>query len=99
MKAIVELSEKEYKDQSDIYKELKDRTQGMSKSDMFDNYKISSGYAHYKFSGTVSSKLLEALGRVPASGEIIMLVDGGFSHFGASCNLNGKDFSGRVNTD
>ena len=59
------------------------------------------GYAHYKFKGTYKPELVGILGRHPDADEIIMHVDGGFSHFGATCTVNTNDcsFSGRINTD
>lgn len=59
----------------------------------------SSGYAHYTFSGKVSDEMVEEMGRMLTGDEIIMLVDGGFSHFGASCSISGQAFRGSVNID
>lgn len=59
------------------------------------------GYAHYKFNGVYTPWLVELLGRHPDEDEIIMLVDGGFSHFGATCSVRTESmhFAGRVNID
>lgn len=46
-----------------------------------------------------TDKLVEVLGHEPSPDEISMLVDNGFSHFGASCSINGRHFRGRVNID
>ena len=61
-------------------------------------YSRKSGYAHYTFTGTVLPTFTEVVGRSATAEDIILLVDG-YSHFGASCNLNGNSFSGRINTD
>ena len=99
MKAIVEYTKEEYAFMSKKRKELRDKTNSMARSELFDNYTKTSGYAHYTFSGDITDKLVEALGHEPSPDEIIMLVDNGFSHFGASCSINGRHFSGRVNID
>ena len=99
MKAIVEYTKEEYAFMSKKWKELRDKTNGMARSELFDNYTKTSGYAHYTFSGDITDKLVEALGHEPSPDEIIMLVDDGFSHFGANCSISGRHFSGRVCTD
>lgn len=99
MKAIVEYTKEEAEIMSKKWKELQDKTKGIPRAELFSSYSRTSGYAHYKFSGDITDKLVEALGHEPSPDEIIMLVDGGFSHFGASCSINGKHFSGRVNID
>ena len=99
MKAIVELTDEELARYSAIHANLLERTKDTSREDWFVDIKQKSGYAHYTFSGTVSGKLIELLGRMPTEVEIIMLIDSGFSHFGASCSIYDKTFSGRVNTD
>lgn len=100
MKAIVALSPEEYRNQSAAYSALKKATKGKSVSELMD-VKRRTGYAHYTFDGSYTPLLVELLGRHPTSDEIIMLVDGGFSHFGATCNVSHDrmTFSGRVNTD
>ena len=99
MKAIVEYTKEEAEAMSKKWNELRDKTKGTPKAELFDNYSRASGYAHYKFSGDITDKLVEVLGHEPSPDEIIMLVDSGFSHFGASCSINGRHFSGRVNID
>ena len=99
MKAIVEYTKEEYAFMSKKWKELRDKTNSMARSELFDNYTKTSGYAHYTFSGDITDKLVEALGHEPSPDEIIMLVDYGFSHFGASCSISNRHFSGRVCTD
>ena len=99
MKAIVDYTNEEAEAMSKKWNELRDKTKVIPRAELFDNYSITSGYAHYKFSGDITDKLVEALGHEPSPDEIIMLVDGGFSHFGASCTINGKHFGGRVNID
>ena len=99
MKAIVEYTKEEAEAMSNKWNELRDKIKGIPKAELFDNYSRVSGYAHYKFSGDITDKLVEVLGHEPSPDEIIMLVDSGFSHFGASCSINGRHFSGRVNID
>lgn len=99
MKSIVELSQAELAQQTDMMNKLKEAVKGTRQSDWFDNFKQKSGYAHYTFSGDVKEELVTMLGHEPSGNEIIMLVDGGFSHFGASCSVSGRHFSGRVHTD
>ena len=99
MKAIVDYTNEEAEAMSKKWNELRDKTKVIPRAELFDNYSRTSGYAHYKFSGDITDKLVEALGHEPSPDEIIMLVDGGFSHFGASCTINGKHFGGRVNID
>lgn len=96
MKAITEYTIQEAADQSVKCKELLKKVEGTTRSDWFEDFRQQSGYAHYKFSGRVSDKLL---GHEPTGDELIMLVDSGFSHFGASCSVSNRSFSGRVNTD
>lgn len=99
MKAITECTDKEIDEMSMKWHELRGKTNNIPSNELFDNYTQTSGYAHYKFSGDITDKLVEALGHEPSPDEIIMLVDGGFSHFGASCTINGRHFGGRVNID
>ena len=99
MKAIVDYTNEEAEAMSKKWNELRDKTKVITRAELFDNYSITSGYAHYKFSGDITDKLVEVLGHEPSPDEIIMLVDSGFSHFGASCSINGRHFSGRVNID
>lgn len=99
MKAIVEYTNEEAEAMSKKWNELRDKTSSIPRKEWFDNYSRTSGYAHYKFSGDITDKLVEVLGHEPSPDEIIMLVDNGFSHFGASCSINGRHFSGRVNID
>ena len=98
MKAICELSNEEYAKYNETYKDLMEAVKDTGKQTWFTNYVKRSGYAHYTFSGDVTDELIKLLGHEPSSNEIIMLVDSGFSHFGASCSINGRHFSGRVNT-
>lgn len=99
MKAIFEQTGHERERLTEVLNEIKAKTQGMSLSEMFDAYNNSIFYGRYKFSGKVSDALIERLGRMPTEEEIIMLVDRGFYHFGATIKLDGRHFSGQVNTD
>lgn len=99
MKAIVEYTKEEAEAMAKKWHELRDKTKDIPRAELFSNYTRTSGYAHYKFSGDITDRLVEVLGHVPSPDEIIMLVDSGFSHFGASCSINDRHFSGRVNID
>ena len=99
MKAITELTHAEYRNFHEIHNNLKWATKGLRKTEIFDDIYTQSSYGHYRFSGKISQLLLERLGRIPTETEIIMLVDDGFSHFGATCSIRGFSFSGRVNFD
>lgn len=99
MKAITAYTKEEAEVMSKKWNELRDKASSVPRKEWFDNYTRTSGYAHYKFYGDITDKLVEALGHEPSPDEIIMLVDSGFSHFGASCSINGRHFSGRVNID
>lgn len=100
MKAIVEYTPEEYSKMYEKFMALQHVTAGYKRSDLL-TYTRTSGYAHYKFKGTYTQKLVELLGHHPTEDEIIMLVDGGYSHFGAGCSIDKKNmaFSGHVNTD
>lgn len=98
MKAIVELTPEEMKKYNEMYDRLMKAVKGIPSTQLYD-YSEKRGYAHYTFNGTYTAKLCEVLGRTPTGEEIIMLVDGGFSHFGASCSVYDGHFTGRVNTD
>ena len=98
MKAVIELTPQECDMLSQIYNDLRSKTGKTAFNELIKlsrNY----GYAHYDFSGEIQQTLIDLLGRMPTSDEIIMLVDDGFSHFGASCSIHDRKFSGRINTD
>lgn len=99
MKPILELTKAEHESLRATYNRLKAYTKGLPKSDWFVDLKRRSGYASYSFSGEVSDSLLGRLGRMPTADEIIMLVDGGFSNFGAECAISGRRFAGKVYID
>lgn len=98
MKAIPSMTKEEYEEQRKVLEALNEKTAGHMPGELLDLGK-KMGYAHYTFSGEIRPLLIQLLGRYPTSGEIIMLVDGGLGHFGATCAVNGNKFSGRVNTD
>lgn len=99
MKAVTEYTIEEAAKMSATCKELFEKVKGTTRSDWFEDFRQTSDYAHYKFSGRVSDKLVELLGHEPTSTEIILLVDSGYSHFGATCSVSNRSFSGRVSTD
>lgn len=94
MKAVVELTAEE----AAAYTKMENNVLPLCG---FIKYTRRTGYAHYEFEGTYSPELIAVLGRDPYPEEIIIMVDHGFSHFGASCTINNKtcSFRGRVNTD
>lgn len=101
MKAVVEYTEKEYIEMQDNCRRLREAVKGTTRKDWFTDLSTCSGYAHYRFKGQYAQRLVELLGHQPSADEIIMLVDGGFSHFGATCTIDHatRRFSGRVNID
>jgi hypothetical protein len=100
MKAIVALTPEEYAKLYEKLSALNDAIKGLKRDELF-TFTKKHGYAKYTFNGIYSDKLVEALGRHPDEEEIIMLVDSGYSHFGASCTINKRDktFSGHVYID
>lgn len=96
MKAVVELTDREYNRLREVQLNLQ-KVLGDKKH--LKNLDKRSKHAKYEFSGEVTDELINKLGRFPSADEIIILVDGGFSHFGAHCSFNGKRFSGYVYTD
>lgn len=99
MKAICEYTNEEYEATRKRYMELYEKVRNYKRDELLVNYTRKFGYAHYMFNGYIGDKLIEALGRMPTADEIIMLVDSGFSHFGATCAISGRNFSGKVCTD
>lgn len=101
MKAIVEYTKQEYTEMQACLAALNEAVKGVSTNDLFEDFTKRTGYAHYTFSGRYTERLVELLGRTPHADEIIMLVDGGFSHFGANCFIDAASrwFHGRINTD
>lgn len=101
MKAITEYTPEEYAEMQRKSRALNEAIKGLKREELF-SYTRRSGYAKYEFRGTYTDKLVEALGgRHPSAEEIIMLVDSGYSHFGAGCSLNPREktFSGYVYID
>lgn len=105
MKAIIDMSQEELNRHEATILSLYNTfgKDGTPKSMLFEElhklYK-SPGYAHYTFEGKLDPIVAEKLGRLPTPEELIILVDGGRVHFGASCSLNPDGtFIGRVNTD
>ncbi len=70
-----------------------------TRDDWFTDFRKNVGYAHYRFSGTITDKLVEMLGRTPTEEEIVNLVDDGLFNFGYTCRIVGRKFEGRVYTD
>jgi len=102
MKAIVSMNQEELNRREDIILSLYNTfgKDGTPKSMLFEELHKSLGYAHYTFEGKLDPIVAEKLGRMPTLEELIILVDSGRVHFGASCSLNPDGtFVGRVNTD
>lgn len=64
----------------------------------FDNSLGLSGSA-YSFRGRYTNRLVELLGKHPDDEEIIMLVDAGYCHYGATCTVDTDlmTFKGSIN--
>ena len=101
MKAIVEYTYEEHAAMSRKYAEMMKAIEGHSRDELIKDFACRHGYAHYKFSGAYTELFATLLGHEPEPDEIIMLIDCGFNHFGATCNINHAThhFAGRVNTD
>lgn len=99
MKSITAYTEEEITLMSAKWHELEQKIQGVPMSDLFDNYMVRRGYSLYDFYGDVSDKLIALLGREPSVDEIIMIIERGFYHFGATCELHNRHFHGTVYTD
>ena len=99
MKAITEYTPGEYQVMLGVYNTLRSKISGYHTIELLDNLQRKFGYAHYIFSGHITDKLVELLGREPTATEVIMLVDVGFSNFGAQCTITGRNFSGIVYID
>lgn len=100
MKAITDYTDEEYLKMQEKSRALHKAIDGIKRDELF-TYTKRRGYAKYDFWGSYTDKLVEVLGRHPDAEEIIMLVDDGYSHFGAACMLNPREkaFSGYVYID
>lgn len=99
MKAVTEYTPSEYQAMLATYHTLCGKISGYYTNELLDNLQRKFGYAYYTFSGHITDKLVELLGHEPTATEIIMIVDSGFSHFGAICTITGRNFSGIVYID
>ena len=102
MKAVVAMSQDELKHYHTITMNLYDKLgkEVFNTYAAFEEIRKQSGYACYIFRGRLSPTVAEKLGRMPTPDEVIILVDSGYSHFGATCTLRPDGtFSGRVSTD
>lgn len=99
MKAVVELTKQERESLAKVRDHIFSLIKDIPYQEKWDINERTSGYAHYKFKVKPSQKMIDAIGRMPTTSEIIMIVDGGFCHFGASCGECNGVYSGRVNTD
>lgn len=100
MKAITEYTPQEYSKMHQKREALCEAIKGVPLDELLAST-VERGYACYRFTGVYTPYLVELLGRHPDADEIIMLVDGGFSHFGASCTVNNdsQQFHGFVYVD
>lgn len=99
MKPITAYTDEERQAMLEKWNALKQKIGGEFKTGLFDNYRRDGYYAHYEFSGDISDRLIAMLGREPSAEEIIMIVDNGFYHFGATCEISGRHFAGEVDID
>ena len=99
MKSITEQTGHERDRLREVVNHLRTVTEGMSYNELFDDYLCLIFRGRRLASGKVSDELLKRLDRMPTEEEIIILVDRGFSHFGASCTIVDRAFSCTVYTD
>lgn len=99
MRPITECSVNMRKELHERWNDLREKIDDNRVTDLFDNFQRAGDYAHYEFYGEITDKLVELLGREPTAYDIIMIIDNGFHHFGATCAINGRQFHGKVNTD
>lgn len=99
MKAIFEQTGHERERLTEVLNNIRVKTEGMKMSDMFDNYKTQTTRGRKMATGIISDALIEQLGRIPTEEEVIMLIDRGFYHFGASCTFSERSFSCMIYTD
>ena len=99
MKAIFEQTGHERQRLTEVLNNIKVKTEGMKMSDMFDNYNVLTIIGRKMASGIISEALIERIGRMPTEEEVIMLIDRGFYHFGASCTILDRAFSCTIYTD
>ena len=99
MKAIVEYTEEELIKQRAVRDNIFGLIKNIPYIEKWDFNERRNGYAHYSFKVKPSQKMIDSIGRNPTSDEMIMIVDDGFSHFGASCSESNGIYTGRVNTD
>ena len=77
MKAITEYTPGEYQAMLAAYHTLCGKVSGYYTNELLGNLQRTFGYAHYRFSGHITDKLVELLGREPTAAEVIMIVDVG----------------------
>lgn len=99
MKSITDYTDEEVEEMVKKKATLFKSIAGHSTSDLFTNFIKRYGYANYTFSGYIADLLIEKLGRMPTTEEILLIVDNGFSHFGATCIITDRYFSGKVYID
>lgn len=93
---MVDMSEEERMRVHNILIFLYYRLVGIDLNVLFNGFVRSSYRAPCHFYGEVSEELIKRLGRMPTPEEIVMIVDSGFSRFGATCTLNGRYFYGYI---
>ena len=75
MKAVTEYTIEEAAKMSATCKELFEKAKGTTRRDWFEDFRQTSGYAHYKFSGRLSDKLVELLGQKPVVDTVLEMMD------------------------
>lgn len=96
MRATVDLTEGERLYYQRMLVNLYNKLHGIDINLLILGYRRSSYRAPCTFCGEVSDLFISLLGRMPTSEEIIMLVDSGFSRFGATCSTYGRCFYGNI---
>ena len=99
MKAITELTLNEIEYYQRIRKNLDSKVSGVKMDELLANFTKVPSYAKYEFAGEITDRFVELLGRMPTEEEVIILVDRGFSHFGAMCTITERFVRGRVYYD
>jgi len=97
IKSITDYNKEEMDMQREVWSDLKDKIDKCG-SDLID-YKKYPRYGRYTFEGEYTDKLVEVIGHEPTPDEIIMIVDCGFTHFGAKCYIADHRFNGEVYTE
>lgn len=100
MKSRLRLSKEEYEQYVESWNRLREIIQTCgNKHKLAPHIKNSHPFFYY-FVGQYTQDLVDSLNREPTEEELIMIVDGGFNHFGAECGIDvqSRRFKGYVIT-